>query len=103
MDSGDGVPVDTNVILEAHAKGCWKALARAFQLETVEQCITETQTGLQIRRPEIQIDEANLRSSFKAIHSVSEIQIARVLATCGAVLDEGERELWAPALERQDA
>ena len=71
MHSGDVVLVDTNVILEAHAKGCWKVLAGAFQLETVERCITETQTGLQFRHPELQIGEANLRSSLKAIYPAS--------------------------------
>ncbi|MFN5997327.1 MAG: hypothetical protein ACK47C_10255 [Paracoccaceae bacterium] len=95
--------VDTNVILEAHFKGCWKALSGAFQLETVEQCVVETQTGGQFRRPELRIDEVSLRASFKAVHPVSQLQIAKVISAGGDSLDVGEQALWAHALDRQDA
>ena len=44
------VLVDTNVIIEAHRTGAWAALAGAYAVETVEDCVTETQTGYQ-RRP----------------------------------------------------
>ena len=46
------VPVDTNVILEAHRTGFWRALTGGYAVETVEDCVTETQTGFQRRRPE---------------------------------------------------
>ena len=39
------VLVDTNVILEAHQTGSWQALAGGYTVETVEDCVTETQTG----------------------------------------------------------
>ena len=35
------VLVDTNVIIEAHRTGAWRALAGGYVLETVEDCVTE--------------------------------------------------------------
>ncbi len=102
MKFGCVVLVDTNVIIECHAKGCWKALAGQYQLETVEPCVIETQTGRQHRRPEHQIDEAELRGQLRAIHSVTERELAKVIALGGSGLDEGERALWAHALQRDD-
>ena len=45
------VPVDTNVILEAHRTGSWRALTGGYAVETVEDCVTETQKGFQRRQP----------------------------------------------------
>ena len=39
------VLVDTNVIIEAHRTAAWAALIGAYGVETVEDCVTETQTG----------------------------------------------------------
>ena len=50
------VLVDTNVILEAHRTGSWGALTGGYAVETVEDCVTETQTGFQRRQPENRID-----------------------------------------------
>lgn len=58
------VLVDTNVILEAHLTGCWDALAGGYNLETVEKCIEETQTGNQLRERKVEIDERALRASL---------------------------------------
>jgi len=55
------VLVDTNVILEVHQTGSWRALTGGYTVETVEDCVTETQTGFQRRRPEHRIDQAELR------------------------------------------
>jgi hypothetical protein len=44
------VLVDTNVILESHRIGAWPALTGGYPVETVEDCVTETQTGFQRRR-----------------------------------------------------
>src|SRR5262249_54408619 len=74
-------------------------------LETVEECMIETQTGYQNRRPEQQIDRDVLVAGFKAIHKVSEGERAAALVRDGeiAMLDEGEKALWAHALSRSDA
>jgi hypothetical protein len=97
------VLVDTNVILEAFRVGSWRALSGGYCLETVEDCVTETQTGYQRRRAETQIDAVSLRKSLAAIHSVSDLEraTATVMAT-DIALDIGEHSLWAHALTRKD-
>ena len=65
------VLVDTNVILESHRVGAWRALAGGYRVETSEDCLTETQTGFQRRRPEQRIDSEELRESLAAVHSVA--------------------------------
>ena len=50
--------VDTNAIIEAHRTKSWRALTGGYAVETVEDCIMETQTGFRRRRPELRIDEA---------------------------------------------
>jgi hypothetical protein len=98
------VLVDTNVILESFRVGSWRALSGGYALETVEDCITETQTGFQLRKPELLIDAAELRSSFRQVNPVSDAQRAVVaLQTQDIALDVGERSLWAHALTRSDA
>ncbi len=47
VDRGTPVLVDTNVIIESHRVGVWKALAGGYRVETVEDRVTETQTGFQ--------------------------------------------------------
>ena len=54
----------------ASGSGAWRALAGGYGVETVEDCVTETQTGYQRRRPEQQIDAAQLRASLAAVHPV---------------------------------
>lgn len=99
------VLVDTNVILEAHRTGTWRALRGGHPLETVEVCIVETQTGAQNRRPEQRIDEAGLRADFTAVHPVSDQEraLAFMQAETLSFLDAGERDLWCHALARTDA
>ena len=64
------VLVDTNIILECYRVGSWRALAGGYSVETVEECVEETQAGSQRREPERRIDEVELRDSFAAVHSV---------------------------------
>jgi hypothetical protein len=97
------VLVDTNAILECLRVGSWRALASGYAVETVEDCVTETQTGFQRRRPELQIDAAELRASLKAVHPVEDAQRAIVMVRAPDIaLDIGERSLWAHALTRGD-
>ena len=97
------VLVDTNVILEAHRIGSWAALAGGYPLETVEDCMTETQTGFQRRRAEQQVDGNALRASLAAAHTPGDREIAvAVLRAPDISLDIGERSLWAHALTRPD-
>jgi hypothetical protein len=97
------VLVDTNVILACWRFGAWRALAGGYVVETVEDCVTETQTGYQRRRVEDRIDQVELRRSLKAVHAVTDLERARI-AILGAdlALDHGELSLWAHALARED-
>lgn len=98
------VLVDTNVILACWRIGAWRALAGGYAVETVEDCVTETQTGFQRRRVEERIDEAELRRSLKGVHAVTDTERARVAVQgTDLALDPGELSLWAHALSRADA
>ncbi len=99
------VLVDTNVILECHRTTSWRALTGGYRIETVGECITETQTGFQNRRPEQWIDEAALRKSLARVNAVSDAEraAAAVRESQFAALDPGERDLWAHALTRTGA
>ena len=73
--------VDTTVVLECHRVGSWRALAGGDRVETMEDCVTETQTGFQRRRREQWINAQELRASLVAVHSVTDRERAR-LAVC---------------------
>ncbi|MHA3977369.1 hypothetical protein ACW9UR_06790 [Halovulum sp. GXIMD14794] len=97
------VLVDTNVILESYRVGAWRALAGGYPIETVEDCITETQTGFQRRRPEQLIDPGELRASMATVHGVDDRELAALLLQAADIaLDTGEQSLWAHALGRSD-
>lgn len=97
------VLVDTNVILEAHRTGSWRALTGGYRVETVDECVTETQTGFQRRRPERQIDDAELRSRLATAHASTKLQRSTLAIRADDIaLDRGEASLWAHALGRDD-
>jgi hypothetical protein len=37
--------VDTNVVIESHRVAAWRALTGGYRVETVEECVAETQIG----------------------------------------------------------
>jgi hypothetical protein len=97
------VLVDTNVILACWRMGAWRALAGGYGVETVEDCVTETQTGFQRRRAEERIDAGELRRTLRAIHEVTDMERARVAVRgLDLALDPGELSLWAHAASRAD-
>src|SRR5438132_12957655 len=97
--------VDTNVILECWRVGSWRALTGGYAVETVEDCVTETQTGWQRRRAEQRIEQAGLQASLAAVHKVGDAERAAAVVRDNlfAYLDPGEASLWAHALQRTDA
>ncbi len=99
------VLVDTNAIVEAWRVAGWRALCGGYALETVKECVIETQIGFQNRRPEQQIERQLLLEGLKAVHEVSDAERAGAYVRDSeiAMLDEGEKALWAHALTRQDA
>lgn len=95
--------VDTNTIIEAHRVESLEILVRNYRIETVEECMTETQTGDQNRLPKQQIDARALRSSLAIVHFVEKKEKAKLASKIqGIHLDDGEEELWAHALGRDD-
>jgi hypothetical protein len=99
------VLVDTNVILECWRIRAWRALAGGYGVETMEECVIETQTGFQRRRPEQQIDRAALVGWLKAVHKVGDKERAAAIVRepLFSYLDPGEHALRAHALTRADA
>jgi len=96
LNRADQVLLDTNVILEAHRVGCWRAIASEFQLITVEKVIEETQTGHQNRAPEQNVDEAALREGLHHVAVVTREQLAAIdLEYPDHGLDDGEHHLVA--------
>ena len=103
LDRGASVLVDTNTIIEAHRTRAWAALAGGWRVETVEDCVTETQTGFQRRRPEQSIAADELRAALAAVHAVTDRERAELaLRVQDIALDVGEESLWAYALARSD-
>ena len=101
VDHETAVLVDTNTIIESHRTSSWQALAGGYRVETVEDCVTETQTGFQRRRPEHPIVASELRVSLSAVHRVGDRERAELLVRIqGIALDMGEEALWAHALGR---
>ncbi len=97
------VLVDTNVILEAHRTKTWRALTGGYRVETVEECVIETQTGFQLRREELQIYGGELRDRLSTVHTVEGLDRAKLAIKAGNIaLDEGEAALLAHALSRTD-
>ena len=96
--------VDTNVILESRHTGSWRALPGGYHVETVEDCVTETQTGNQRRRPERRTDRHELRKSLAAVHRVTDRKRAELAVRVPNIaLDRGESSLWAHAVHRNDS
>jgi hypothetical protein len=97
------VLVDTNVVIEAVRTGCWAALTGALQVETVTACHTEALAGNRDRPGYVPVTEAHL-GRLARVHSVGAAERASLaLAHAGADgMDEGERDLFAHALARDD-
>ncbi len=90
--------------METHRTRSWRALTGGYDVETVEDCIAETQTGLQHRRRELRIEARELRDSLEAIYPVEDRERAELAVRIPDIaMDRGEASLWAHALSRDDA
>lgn len=89
--------VDTNVIIEAFRINCWKQLCNAFQIETVESVVAESQAGDSGDARYIEVDESTLRLGLFAIHSVDKTLELRFASSNPDAMriDQGERDLLA--------
>ena len=97
------VLVDANVIIEAHRTQTWSALAGGYRIETVAECVAETQTGFQHRREEQLINQNELLSSLAAVHQPIADDLRDLTRKHRNIaLDEGEAALWTHAVDRVD-
>lgn len=105
MQRGQVVLVDTNVVIEAFRARCWNAVTGHFAIETVEKCYEEALTGDPLRPGYVVVDAAQLRKGLRGRHQISGAQRAQLLVKLAYsdVLDAGELDLLAHALERSDA
>ncbi len=96
---GSLVLVDTVAIKAAHQLGCWNALRKAYQLESVQTCLDEVTRIDAKGRQLVTRAEAELKAEIR-FHAVSETQRAVLLLKVGRRLDldDGERDLLAHAL-----
>lgn len=95
----DIVLMDNNAISEACRVNGWGALVGKFRLETVEAVAIEAYTGHQ-HRPTI--DPRDFRAQVTVNGVALAEQAAVMLKAAGIALDEGERDLWAHAITRND-
>ena len=104
VERGTLVLVDANTIIESHRIESWPALVGGYRVETVEDCVAETQTGFQLRRAEQSVELGGLRASLTGEHPVGDRERAEMLLRIeGIALDRGEESLWAHALGRVDS
>jgi len=101
MTKGDTVVMDTNVIIEAHRTRCWRAVVKAFKVETVEKCCEEAATGDKRRADYVSIDVEEMKKSV-VIHPVSLLELAEVETRLAEPdrIDPGEKHLLAHALKK---
>ena len=53
------VLVDTNIILESYRVGSWRALAGGYGVQTVEECVDETEFGEECQRQSAVVSAAD--------------------------------------------
>jgi len=56
---GDRVFMDTNAMIEAHRVKAWAAIADAFQLWTVAECLVEAASGDRLHQGYVPVDVEN--------------------------------------------
>lgn len=94
------VLVDTNVLIEAHATGCWRALCGHYAIETVLKCSEEAQTGRIRLDRKVVIPDRELRETLRWIEPITEPETISVDLLDGEGLHAGEKHLWTYALRR---
>ena len=97
------VLVDTNVIIESHRVSCWKTLVNHFEIDTVEKCVEECETGNQRHFNPVPVDTAALaRDVTPKTIGQKELSAFTLCYSEAQYLDPGERHLLAYALTLQD-
>ncbi len=100
--AGPVVLVDTNVVFEAIRAGIWPAITGSTQVETVEECLDEARRGDGFSSGRVTVTESDL-ARFHQVHPVDDTERAALLLSLPDVeLDEGERDLLAHCLHREE-
>lgn len=100
MKRGDEVFMDTNAMIEAHRVKAWAAIASAFQLWTVNECLIEAGSGEYLHKGGyVAVDVATVKKTAR----IAEVPVARqaqvaIALPAGLNPDPGERDLLAAAL-----
>ncbi len=96
------VLVDTNVMIEAVRTSIWNAVSGGTRLETVEECASEARRGDRFSEGYTVVSEEDL-GRLDEVHGVTERQRAGFLLRLGDTeLDDGERDLFAHAMGRDE-
>lgn len=97
------VLVDTNAIIEAVRTGCWPAIAKAFRVETVDECYDECLQGDSLRPSYVKVTKEDL-GLLADRHKLTPVERAKLAIECDCSdgLDDGERDLLAHAIGRPD-
>jgi hypothetical protein len=90
---------DTNVAIESHRVGAWKAIASAIGLITVEKVIEECGAGAGRREGYVEIDVAAMRTAVEVLKVTGQELTTLRLKLAGRVnLDAGEENLLAKSI-----
>lgn len=95
--------LDTNIIIEAVRTDCWNGLRGHYELVTVEKCREEARSGIARTPGYVVVENEHLNSDIQVI-AVTDTERALLAIACpeAAILDDGERDLWANANSRTD-
>lgn len=90
------VYVDTNVVIEAVATGCWAALLHHFDVSTVAEVRREAQGGSRRIRGYVAVDAAQFDASVRVFEVTrKELAVAELRTPLLSRIDAGERHLLA--------
>lgn len=94
--------LDANAIIEAVRAHIWNALTGGLDIQSVTECRDECRRGDSLSSGYISVSDVDL-DRMSAVHSVSEQERASLsLHTDVSSLDNGELDLYAHALGRED-
>ena len=104
MKRGDEVFMDTNAMIEAHRVKAWAAIANAFQLWTVNECLVEAASGDRLHQGYVPVDVETVKKTVRIaeVPAAKQAQVATALPV-GLNPDPGERDLLAAALAHPGA
>jgi hypothetical protein len=95
------VLMDNCAISGAIRAGVWNMLLGGYAMETVEEVAREAGTLFRKLPEHYELAEGFRRLTIHGVDTLARAELA--MRTSGLPLDEGERDLWAHAIGRDDA